>query len=84
MLMFPFSFCLILVNSSIVFFLTSLHTAVISIPYAHVHDEKKRKLDDRSMKCIFVGYYEDTKAYRLYNTQNEIFLVSHDVFFHEK
>jgi len=54
------------------------------IAYAHVQDEKKRKLDDKSVKCIFVGYYEDTKAYRLYNTQKEIFLVSHDVFFHKK
>jgi hypothetical protein len=54
------------------------------IAYAHVQDEKKRKLDDKSVKCIFVGYYEDTKAYRLYNTQNKIYLVSHDVFFHEK
>jgi hypothetical protein len=30
MLMFSFSFCLILVNSSIVFFLTSLHTTVMT------------------------------------------------------
>jgi hypothetical protein len=30
MLMFPFSFCLILVNSSIVLLLTSLHTAVMT------------------------------------------------------
>lgn len=37
------------------------------ICFAHVPDETKTKLDDKSMKCIFLGVNEESKAYRLYN-----------------
>ena len=30
--------------------------------YAHVLDKLRKKLDKKGKKCIFVGYYEDTKA----------------------
>jgi len=32
------------------------------IAYAHVPNEKRRKLDDKSVKCIFIGYCEKTKG----------------------
>ena len=35
------------------------------IAYAKVPDEKRTKLDAKGMKCLFVGYCEGTKAYRL-------------------
>ena len=38
-----------------------------SVAYAHVLDELRRKLDKKRQKCIFVGYSEDTKAYKLYD-----------------
>ena len=38
------------------------------VAYAHVPEEMRRKLDDRSHKCIFVGYSEESKAYKLYNS----------------
>jgi len=61
------------------------HLKVIGcISYAHVPDEKIRKLDYKTVKCIFIGYCEKTKAYRLYNPQNKKLLVSYDVFFDEK
>ena len=37
------------------------------VSYPHVPRELRRKLDDRSEKCIFIGYSEQSKAYRLYN-----------------
>ena len=42
-----------------------------SIAYAHVPCEKRHKLDDKSLKCIFVRYSEETKGYRLYNPKKE-------------
>ena len=38
-----------------------------SLAYYHILDELRKKLDTKSQACIFVGYYENTKAYRLYN-----------------
>jgi len=38
------------------------------IAYAHVLEELRRKLDDRSEKCIFVGYRKQSKVYMLYKT----------------
>jgi hypothetical protein len=37
------------------------------IEYAHIPSELRKKLDDRSEKCIFTGYSESSKAYRHYN-----------------
>jgi hypothetical protein len=53
------------------------------VDYAHVPEELKRKLDDRSKKCIFVGYNEKYKAYRLYNPITKKLIVRRDVEFQE-
>jgi transposase InsO family protein len=37
------------------------------VAYAHVPDELRRKLDNKGHKCIFVGYSEETKGYKLYD-----------------
>jgi hypothetical protein len=37
------------------------------ITYTHVPDELRRKLDNKGHKCIFVGYFEETKRYKLYD-----------------
>jgi hypothetical protein len=37
------------------------------VAYAHVPEEMRRNIDDRSEKCIFIGYSDQSKAYRLYN-----------------
>jgi hypothetical protein len=34
---------------------------------AHVPDELRNKLDNNGHKCIFVGYSEDSKSYKLYD-----------------
>ena len=38
-----------------------------NISYVHVHDEKRRKLDPKSEKCILVGYLQEQKGYKCYN-----------------
>ena len=37
------------------------------VPYSHVRNEVRKKLDKKGHNCIFVGYYEGTKAYKLYD-----------------
>ena len=43
----------------------------------------KNKLGARSKKCIFLGYEENSKAYRLYDEVNKKFVISRDVIFLE-
>ena len=47
-----------------------------SIAYVHVPDEKRRKLDPKSNKCILVGYSYEQKGYKLYNPRTKQVLVS--------
>ena len=35
------------------------------VAYAHVPDELRKNLEKKGHKCIFVGYSEDTKAYKM-------------------
>jgi transposase InsO family protein len=51
------------------------------IAYAHIPSELRKKLDDRSEKCIFTGYSETSKAYRLYNPITKKLILSRDVQF---
>jgi hypothetical protein len=39
--------------------------------FAHVPDEKRTKLESKSMPCVFLGYYEGTKAYHLMCVENQ-------------
>eukprot|EP01018_Ginkgo_biloba_P018148 Gb_12009 [translate_table: standard] len=43
--------------------------------WAHIPDEKRKTMENKSEPCIFVGYYEDVNAYRLLvpSTQEVIF-----------
>jgi hypothetical protein len=53
------------------------------IAYAHIPSELRKKLDDRSDKCIFTGYNETSKSYRLYNPISKKLILSRDVKFLE-
>ena len=44
----------------------------------------RRKLDDRSQKCIFVGYSEEYKAYKLYTPITKKYVINKDVVFKEE
>ncbi len=53
------------------------------IVYAMVLDEKRGKLDAKGTKCLFLGYCEGTKAYRLMCVQSEKIIKCGDVEFME-
>ena len=53
------------------------------LAYALVPVQHRRKLDDKAVKCIFVGYSAESKGYRLYHPQTKRILVSRDVVFVE-
>ncbi|XP_026451797.1 uncharacterized protein LOC113352154 [Papaver somniferum] len=53
------------------------------IAYAHVPKELRKELDDKSEKCILVGYSSVTKGYRLYNPEAGKLFTSRDVIFNE-
>ena len=52
--------------------------------YAHVPDELRKKLDNKGEKCIFVGYNDESKAYKLYNPSTKKVIISKDVYFIEE
>jgi hypothetical protein len=51
--------------------------------FAHVPDEKRAKLVSKSMLCVFLGYYEGTKAYHLMCVETKRIVKSRDVVFIE-
>jgi transposase InsO family protein len=51
--------------------------------FAHVPKYERRKLDAKSVKCIFVGYCTDKKAYKLFDPSSHKLIASRDVVFHE-
>eukprot|EP00253_Pinus_taeda_P008164 PITA_08164 len=54
------------------------------VAYAHIPDQLRRKLDSKGEKCLFIGYSEESKAYRLYIPSTKKFFVSRDVQFIEE
>ena len=55
-----------------------------SIAHAHVPDEKRSKLDDKSEKFIFIGYDANSKGYKLYNPETKKTIISRNVIFDEE
>jgi hypothetical protein len=53
------------------------------VAYAHVPDKMRKKLDNKGHKCLFVGYSEDTKSYKLYEPIAIKVIISRDVQFVE-
>ena len=53
------------------------------IAYAHIPDEKRKKLVDKAEKCVFVGVSETSKAYKLFNPLTKKIVTSRDVIFDE-
>ncbi len=51
--------------------------------FAHVLDEKRTKLESKSMPCVFLGYHEGTKAYHLMCVGTKRIIKSRDVVFIE-
>lgn len=54
------------------------------VAYTRVPSQSLQKFDDRAQKCIFIGYYSKSKAYRLLDPQIGKVMVSRDINFDEK
>ena len=51
--------------------------------YAHVPSQERQKLDEKSRRCIFLGYGKEIKGYRLYDMEKLRVIYSRDVRFDE-
>ena len=51
--------------------------------YVHVPKEKRSKLDNKSERCIFIGYKDGLKCYKLWNPETRKVVYSRDVVFRE-
>jgi len=54
------------------------------VAYSQVPKSKRKKLDDRGEKCIFLRYSEESKAYKIYNPLTKKLVVSRDIIFDEE
>ena len=54
------------------------------VAYAHIPAEKRSKLDKKSVKCLFIGYSEESKGYKMYDPLKKNMFLSRDVIFNEK
>lgn len=53
------------------------------ICYVHIPDCRRKKLDPKSNRAIFIGYPHGTKGYKLYNLEKKQFQISRNVILHE-
>lgn len=49
--------------------------------YVYIHKEKRQKLDPKAILTILVGYDENSKAYKCYNSSTQKVIISRDVTF---
>ena len=60
------------------------HLRIFGFPmYIHVPKEKRTKLDPSGRKCVFVGYSDTSKAYRIYFPGFKKIDINRDVTFDE-
>lgn len=53
------------------------------VAHVHVPDSQRKKLDNRSIKCLLLGVSEESKAYKLYDPITKKVIISRDVVFAE-
>ena len=51
--------------------------------FVHIPKENRTKLDDKSMKCIFLGYADEDLGYRLWDLVKHKIIKSRDFIFNE-
>jgi hypothetical protein len=51
--------------------------------FVHVHKEKRSKMDNKVVKCIFIGYKEGMKGYKFWDLASRRKVYSRDVIFRE-
>lgn len=59
-----------------------LHLCIFEFTiYIHISKARRSKLDPKNVKAIFVGYCTNTKAYQLWNMQQQKMMISRNVIF---
>jgi hypothetical protein len=53
------------------------------LTYAHVPNNHRKTLDNKSIKCVHLGLSEEFKAYKLYDPIEKKIIISRDVVFDE-
>ena len=53
------------------------------VRYAHIHSHQRDNLDPRSLKCVFLGYFNSQKGYKCFHPPISKYYVSMDVQFCE-
>ena len=53
------------------------------LAYIHIPKDERRKLDSKASKCVFLGYSNESKAYRLFDVVKKKIIISRDVIFNE-
>jgi len=51
--------------------------------YVHVPKDKRKKLDRKSERCIFIGYKDGLKGYKIWNPETRKVVYNRDVAFTE-
>jgi hypothetical protein len=54
-----------------------------STSFVHILKDARKKLDAKSIKCVFIGYCTDKKTYKLFDPSSHKLFASRDVVFHE-
>jgi hypothetical protein len=49
------------------------------IAWAHIPDDKRKKLDGKSNACIMTGYSDESKAYRLFDPIKQEIICKRDI-----
>jgi hypothetical protein len=52
--------------------------------FSQIPKENRNKLDAKAIKCIFIGYYSEFKAYKLFDPSTHKVFASRDILFHEQ
>ena len=53
------------------------------LAHVHIPDNKRTRLDNKSMSCVLLGISDESKAYRLHDPVSQKIIVSRDVLFEE-
>ena len=53
------------------------------VVFVHIPKENRKKLDSKTLKCMFLGFDSESKAYHLYDQIRQKVVISWDVVFDE-
>ena len=56
----------------------------LCVIYVHLHPHQHIKLEERALKCVFVGYGSTKKGYRAYHPPSKKFYIFMDVTFNDE